>query len=59
MPRPKYTATVTNNQGKVIREQTFDWFGAVADFVVDLRYDQTIALKDVKRIVIDIKRSKK
>ncbi len=57
MQRPKYTATVTNNQGKVILKQTFDFYRDALEFCGDLMYNQSIAMRDVKRIVIE--RSKK
>jgi len=59
MPRPKYTVKVTNKRGKVILERSFGFFGFAADFVADLRYDQSIALKDLKKVVILFGKEKK
>ncbi len=59
MPRPEYTVKIINNKNKVILEATKDWLKDATDLIADLTYDQSIALKDIKKIVISFGRKKK
>ena len=59
MPRPEYIVKIINNKNKVILEATKDWLKDATDFIADLTYDQSIALKDIKKIVISFGRKKK
>ena len=58
MPGPEYTVKVKNKRGKVILESTFTMYYLAAEFVADLRYNQSIALKDLKKVEILFGRKK-